>query len=88
MYDVMQMFAVHASHRFYVCRDIHNIPAINMKNIDPVMLYQQTVDCRSEVENLRKAHEEQLATLTDVIIQLREDIGRLKSSSVVPKVYI
>ena len=91
----MQLYAVHAANRVYVCRDLNNVPPVSMKNIDPVMIYRQTVDCRAEVESLKKAHEQQLhalmdamkkaheqqlATLMDAIIQLREDIGKLTQS--------
>ena len=84
MHDVMQLFAVHAANRLYVCKNLNNIPPVSMKNIDPVMIYRQTVDCRSEVESLKKAHEQQLATLMDIILQLREDIGKLVSSHATP----
>ena len=77
MYDVMQLYGVHASKRVFVCRNLNNIPPVSMKSIDPVMLYRQSVDCRTDVENLKNAHEQQLATLMEVIIQMREDIGKL-----------
>ena len=81
LYDVMQLYGVHAPNRIYVCRNLNNIPPVSMKNIDPVMIYRQTIDCRSEVENMKKEHEQQLATLMDVVIQLRDDVGRLASST-------
>ena len=77
MYDVLQLYGVHAAKRIYVCRNLNNIPPVTMKNIDPVMLYRQTIDCRSEVEQMKKDHEQQLATLMDIIVQLRLDIGKV-----------
>ena len=80
MYDVMQLFSVHAAHRVYVCRDLNNVPPVSMKNIDPVMIYRQSIDCRAEIEKMKNQHEQQLSTIMDAIYQLRADLGKIVSS--------
>ena len=81
MYDVVQLFAVHAADRVFVCRDLNNVPPVTMKSIDPVMLYKQTVDSRAEIQAIKTQHEEQLSTIMDAIYQLRADLSNLAPSA-------
>ena len=45
-----------------------------MKNKDPVITYTESNECRSDVEKLKNQYEQQLATIMEVIHQLRDNI--------------
>ena len=76
MYDVMQALMADTS-KVFVCRDLNNIPPLSFKNVDPVMLLQQTADMHNEMSVLQQTQgdvKSQLNEMKETLNHIRDTV--------------
>ena len=68
IYDVMQLIIAHAPMNVYTCRNLHNVPTVTMRNVNPVTLLYQTSEVKAEIAEINRSNAQQL----DIVMESLE----------------
>ena len=85
MYDVLQRLGAVTPRRVFLCRNLNNVPPVDIKikNVDAVMLLQQTNMVKDEMEVMKSGNEalhQQLAAIVEALGLLRQEVRTSRPS--------